>query len=177
MSLCIFGGCPAKEAARGYCPKHYVAAKRQGLPLRPHKYERHNASYTPEYYAWENMIARCNYKSYKNYSDYGGRGIKVCDRWRNSFNNFYEDMGKRPSSKHSLDRKNTNGDYSPDNCRWATSTEQLINRRIAHNLTYNGKTQIVSEWAKELGISQFTLRARIRYGWSVERILGTPVSK
>lgn len=82
-----------------------------------------------EYVAWIAMKSRCNTKSAKGYDDYGGRGIKVCKRWENSFQNFFEDMGTKPTEKHSLDRINVNGDYEPSNCRWATQSEQNKNRR------------------------------------------------
>jgi len=85
---------------------------------------------TPEYRAWKNMKKRCYNTKDKYYQDYGGRGIKVCDRWLHSFENFLEDMGKRPSPKHSLDRIDYNGDYSPENCRWVTASEQIINQRL-----------------------------------------------
>ena len=83
---------------------------------------------SPEYLAWKNARSRCNNSNRKDYIDYGGRGITVCERW-NDFEKFLEDMGKRPSSQHSLDRREVNGNYEPDNCRWATKQEQVLNRR------------------------------------------------
>ena len=84
---------------------------------------------TKEYKAWCLMKYRCNNPNYKEFNNYGGRGITVCDRWLHSFENFFEDMGKKPTSKHTLDRKDPNGNYEPSNCRWATQSQQVKNRR------------------------------------------------
>jgi hypothetical protein len=98
-----------------------------------HGNRRGNGKTSREYEAWCSMVGRCETETDTNYHNYGARGIAVCDRWRSSFENFLADMGKRPSSRHSIDRTNVNGDYTPDNCRWATKEEQMRNRRLLSN--------------------------------------------
>lgn len=127
-----------------------------------------------EYAIWASMKSRCYRKSTHSYRFYGARGIQVCERWRNSFVAFLEDMGCRPSTRHSLDRIDSNGHYEPTNCRWATSTEQARNSRNARMITLNGETRCINEWAAITGIKAGTLAFRIRQGWDAERALTTP---
>ena len=122
------------------------------------------------------MLTRCNNKNDTRYQWYGGRGITVCDRW-SKFENFLADMGERPE-KMTLDRIDTNGNYCPENCRWATNKQQHRNKRSNRLLTHDGETKCVAEWAETVGISQGALASRIDvYGWSVEKALTTPVRK
>lgn len=129
---------------------------------------------TPEYFAWRGMIGRCYAPSSPSYSDYGERGIRVCDRWLHSYPNFLQDMGRRPTSQHSLDHIDVNGDYAPNNCRWATRIEQANNTRRNHFLTFRGETKTLTEWARSIGIKRSSLGERLRRGgWTVERALTT----
>jgi len=129
-----------------------------------------------EYRVWHNMKQRCNNKKHPQYYQYGGRGIKVCERWKKSFNNFYIDMGDVPPQM-SLDRINNSGNYNKDNCRWATHIEQANNRRNNNVITYNNKTHTAKEWAVILGISPGALYSRLRKGWGAEKALSTPYVK
>ena len=125
----------------------------------------------PEYHAWYSMIQRCTNPNNKSYRNYGMRGITVCDRWRHSFELFVADMNLRPSRFHSLDRIDNDKGYFPGNCRWATDRQQRRNRQDNVVLTHEGKSRIVSDWAREIGLSEFTLRKRIRMGWKTEDVL------
>lgn len=125
---------------------------------------------TPEHDAWRDMRARCNSRKHRAYKDYGERGITVCPRWT-SYENFLKDMGRRPSPQHSLERKNNELGYSKANCTWATRVEQQNNTRRNRLLTYQGKTQGVAAWARELGLHPATLSSRLRHGWALPRAL------
>ena len=124
----------------------------------------------PEYNTWAGMLARCYNANEVAYVNYGGRGIAVCDRWRNSFEAFYEDMGPRPSPQHSIDRIDNDGNYEPANCQWATRTQQARNSRQNLLISFRGKTQCLAAWSQEIGILPGTLRSRLfTLGWPVER--------
>lgn len=130
-----------------------------------------------EYHAWHNMIRRCHDATCEAFSDYGARGISVCQPWRESFPAFLSDVGPRPSRLHSLERENNEDGYHPDNCLWATKAEQMRNTRSNHWLTLNGRTLCITDWAKETGIAVTTITARLRYGWTADRALTTPVGR
>lgn len=117
----------------------------------------HNKSGTRIYNVWLNMRLRCSDPEHKNFSDYGGRGIKVCDRWQNSFANFYADMGDRPEG-YSLDRIDNNGNYCPENCRWADQKTQNRNKRNNALVSFKGERKTLREWAEVLGIRYKSLK-------------------
>jgi hypothetical protein len=123
---------------------------------------------TKTYATWQRMIRRCCSQKDKRWKDYGGRGISVCDRWADSFENFLKDMGEAPDG-HSIDRIDNNGNYEPSNCRWATNKEQTRNKRTNVLITYQGRTQCVAAWAEEWGINRATLGDRLKAGWSVDK--------
>ena len=117
----------------------------------------------PEYGVWCGMIQRCTNPKRKCYPVYGGRGITVCERW-NSFNGFLADMGPRPSLAHTLDRIDSNGNYEPSNCRWATIDVQATNRADNRRVCINGTSKIIAEWARYFGISAETVYDRLHHG-------------
>lgn len=135
----------------------------------------HGNSKSSMYNIWRAMKLRCYLKKSPTYRNYGARGITVCDRWRNSFENFARDMGEKPSAKHTLDRIDNDGNYEPENCRWATMKEQIRNRRVSKIFTLNGVSKCQSEWAELYGISKSVIQGRLKLGWSPEEAIRTPV--
>lgn len=129
---------------------------------------------TPEYLAWRAMRARCLNADNPYFHTYGGRGITICPRWIESFQNFYADMGPRTSPDHSLDRIDSNGNYEPSNCRWATWDEQVRNKRNRLSVALNGQEKFLLDWCAELRLKPSTVRNRLARGWSVERALSMP---
>ncbi len=135
----------------------------------------HGLSRTREHLIWRKMVHRCTKTDADNYQDYGGRGIAVCERWKD-FANFFADMGQAPSLKHSLDRINNDGNYEPGNVRWATMKEQNRNQRDTVYVEYRGDRRKLIELAEEAGIAPYVLYGRvITSGWSVEKALSVPV--
>jgi hypothetical protein len=135
----------------------------------------HGRSRTYIYAVWRGMMVRCHKPTATSYPNYGARGIVVCERWH-KFENFLADIGERPSSNHSLDRIDNDGNYEPGNCRWATQEEQLNNTRVNVKITYNGETLTAIQWARKLGMAPHTVYNRHSKGWSPERIFTTPIT-
>jgi len=133
----------------------------------------------PLYQVWTQMIQRCHNSKDRSYHNYGARGIYVCDRWRGGgagFLRWLEDMGPRPENG-TIERKDNNGPYDPSNCRWGTRTEQNKNSRNVRLVAYDGRTQCLKDWARELKIPYKALHFRLRLGWSVARAFATPVTE
>lgn len=131
---------------------------------------------TKEYRAWNSMLRRCFDPRIRNFANYGGRGITVCQRWRDSFECFFEDMGTSPKGM-SLDRINNLGNYEPGNCRWATRIQQQNNTRYNVLIEFSGKTKTQSQWAREFGIDHKRISARIHSGWDPIRAISQPIGK
>lgn len=163
-------GCWNREATRLRSTKHGMARRGQAVP---------------EFIIWKGIKQRTGNTHAGAYSNYGGRGIAMCKRWRESFAAFYTDMGPRPSPKYSTDRRDNEGHYScgtceeclsngwPANCSWATRSQQNSHTRRSRLLTHHGETKSIPEWARSLGMSINTIRARLFHGMSVDRILAT----
>lgn len=130
------------------------------------------------YAAWANMIDRCVNPKAKAYKNYGGRGIRVCERWRGSFEAFVEDIGVRPSKDHSLDRyPDVNGGYEPSNCRWATASEQTRNTRKTVFIEFEGRRVALADAADKNGLKHTTVKERLKRGWPVEEALTLKVMR
>lgn len=135
----------------------------------------HGMSGSPEHRCWKAMNQRCYNQNATYYSEYGGRGIRVCDRWRYSFKNFLADMGHLPASDSEIEREDNNGNYEPGNCVWSTRKAQCNNRRNNIRITYQGETLTLAQWSERLGFDYHRVKRRIRtLGWSFEDAISTP---
>lgn len=139
----------------------------------------HGLTGSVEHNAWLALRDRCRNPRLKQFRDYGGRGIRVCERWDGpqGFVNFLAGMGPRPSRSHSLDRVDVNGNYEPGNCRWATHKEQSRNRRNTYAIAFNGETLCLSEWEERFGLSRGTLSNLRRNGWDIAKVLAIGPSR
>lgn len=147
--------------------------KRPDLAERNRKSATHGMSKSKTYSIWTGIKDRCLVPNNKDFHNYGGRGITVCDRWQHSFILFLEDMGEAPINMQ-IDRIDNNKGYFKENCRWTTIQVQANNRRTCVMLSANGKTQSIADWSKEVGIERKTLEYRIRVGWDIKKALTTP---
>lgn len=136
---------------------------------------KHGRARTPEHRAWSHIKSRCFNQKVPEYKHYGGRGITMCQRWIDSFENFLADMGSKPSKLHSIDRIDNNGNYEPSNCRWASFNEQANNKRSNRLVIINSKSKTMSEWATENGLNREIVHKRLRRGWSGESLIASPM--
>ncbi len=127
-----------------------------------------------EYSSWKSIKRRCFDTKFKSYKNYGGRGIKICERWENSFLNFITDMGMMPHPSCSIDRIDNDGNYEPNNCRWATRIKQANNKSNNVFLEWNGEKKTVAEWSRSTNIPIVAIRERLKK-WSIEKTLSTPL--
>jgi hypothetical protein len=156
--------------------REYKRRKQLGLPQakRGDNLRRHGLTKSPEHRSWLSMMTRCFWSGPErsDYHLYQGKGITVCDRWRD-FSNFLADMGPKPTAQHTLDRIDGNGNYEPSNCRWVTSREQTRNTSRNSKLTFNGRTMILNDWAAQIGIARESLRDRLML-WPLDEALTRP---
>lgn len=160
------------------CLQKEIAAVHLSSKGRKTKFNQgtHKQSGSPEYITWVEMKRRCFAPTSNVFKHYGGRGITVCDRWIKSFQNFFADMGEKPSPQHSIERVNNDGNYEKSNCKWATDTEQANNKRNTVRYDYRNESLTASQWAKKLGINVGTFTSRLKdQGWTIDRAIETPV--
>ena len=135
----------------------------------------HGMSSSAEYRTWNKIRERCYNERDKRYSDYGGRGITMCEEWRNSFEAFYRDMGPRPTPEHTIDRRENDKGYSKENCRWATWNEQQNNKRNNLHYEHKGEVKTLGTWCRELNLNyKLTYKRIYKYGWTFEEAI-TPI--
>lgn len=128
--------------------------------------KKHDMSNAPLYNVWQQMKHRCLNQNHSEYGQYGGRGINVCAKWANSFEDFYKDMGEKPTLNHSIDRVDNDKGYCKGNCRWATKKQQIINRRNMTKFYHYGLSLVACEWANVMEVPAGRINFRLRHGWN-----------
>lgn len=161
----------------------YIAAWHLGKPCRRCRIQTHGEGYraggriTPEYKIWLNMKQRCCQVGHRQYARYGAKGVTLCVQWRDSYETFLADVGRKPTPVHQLDRIDNARGYEPPNVRWATPSEQARNRRSNIRITLEGETRILIEWCERLNMPYKVVHGRLQRGWSAEKALYTPVMR
>ena len=176
---CLLCGSEKEKRAASIRGKHQLkscgCAKNDNISKAHMKHGNSKRSYrggmSGTYNAWGHARGRCLNPRNPRFSDYGGRGIRMCERWACSFENFLADMGPRPGAGFSLERKLVDGDYCPENCCWILMLDQAKNKRTNVVITFNGETTYLSEWARRCGITESLLRYRIKKGWPLEKAM------
>lgn len=159
-SSTLLRGASAASCGKRECRPAFIDGKRRSITCN----------------SWKAMIRRCTKPDSDNYPQYGGKGITVCERWMD-FKMFIADMGERPSSQFTIDRKDSNGNYCPENCQWSDKTTQTRNRSCAKRLTFEGVTLPVIEWANSKSIPLSVIYQRMARGWDDEKVLLTPIGR
>lgn len=155
------------------CRQCAIGSRARNRKKHGRSYSATSGSADKAYSAWSKLRGRCNNLNDPRYSDYGGRGISVCKRW-DRFENFLADMGEPPTKAHSIDRINVDGDYCPENCKWASAKEQANNKRTNRRLTIGNETLNLCQWAERYKINAGTIARRLSRGWSAEKAITTP---
>jgi hypothetical protein len=135
---------------------------------------RHGESYSDVHGIWRQMIGRCHNPTNAAFARYGGRGIEVCQEWRDSYERFRDHIGPRPSKRHTIERTDNDRGYEPGNVKWATRAEQARNRRSSRLVTIGSETKPLAAWVDESVVSYATLKARLDAGWDPQRALSVP---
>lgn len=179
QNICSVSGCKSPCEGHGYCIKHYKRWRKYGDPFYTSVVRGDfSKKYPAEFRAHKGMLSRCYNKNRDDYPSYGGRGITVCEEWRGTFGmlNFLKDMGPKPGPEYSIDRIDNNGNYTPDNCRWATAKEQANNRRRRSSeilFSIDGETMNFKEAAAMFGVKYQTAYTRYRDGAPINKVFGT----
>lgn len=170
--LCTCGTYVVRTASQLRSPKYRKSCGCVAKILASKASTRHGMWNSPEYIAWAQMIQRCHNSRSNSFSNYGARGISVCDKWRESFIDFLADVGIRPTKNHSIDRYPDNdGNYEPGNVRWATRRQQQRNTRYSKRVIYNGKPSCITDLAERAGVNRSLVYSRLKQGWTIDRAL------
>jgi hypothetical protein len=151
------------------------ACGKNGHHFKPENRTNYIAEYPSEYQSWLSMRGRCYDAKHKNYTNYGGRGITVCERWVSDFKAFLMDMGRKPDPKFTIERDDVNGNYQPGNCRWIARKDQGRNKRNSVFVTYGGKKMLLIDLVEELGLSRNVVHCRLNAGWTLAQAIALPV--
>jgi hypothetical protein len=165
--ICAIVGCGKVVSARHYCAAHLYKLLRYGDPLAGKTHVQHGDYTSVEYRTWITIRQRCNNPRNSAFRNYGGRGIKVCERW-NLYENFIADMGRKPSATHSLDRIDNQRGYGPSNCKWATPREQQNNMRSNRIVELHGKSMTLAQAARQCGITYACAKKRLATNLDLE---------